>query len=98
MLIVIELKKFGLTLTSRDDGKEALAAFQPNLNKVTKNEIIEINFSGINTFSPSWADEFIMPIFKRFKDRLVLVDLSNLSVKATINLLEKINGIKFSAK
>ena len=96
--MIIELKKFGLTLTSRDDGKEAFAAFQPTLNNVAKNEIIEVNFSGINTFSPSWADEFITPIFKRFKNRLILVDLSNPSVKATINLLEKINGIKFSAK
>jgi len=96
--MIIQLKKFGLTLVSRDDGKEALAAFQPNLNNAAKDETIEIDFSGINTFSPSWADEFIMPIFKRFKNRLILSDLNNPSVKVTVNLLEKINGIKFLVK
>ncbi len=38
--MVIELKKFGLTLTSRDDGKEALAACQPDLNKWSEYEFM----------------------------------------------------------
>jgi len=94
----ISLKKFGSTLTSRDDGKEALAAFQSSLKSVSAQEEIEINFSGVNTFSPAWADEFLTPLFEFFQDRLVLMRTANLSVKATIDLLEKIHNIKFRVK
>ena len=94
--MIIELKKFGLTLTSRDDGREALAAFKPSLNNVSEHETIEIHFSGVNTFSPSWGDEFITPLFQIFGERLILVDMNNLSVQATINLLERIHKIEFN--
>ena len=96
--MIIELKKFGQTLTSRDEGREAFAAFTPTLNTVRENELVKIHFFGINTLSPSWADEFITPLLKRFNGRLTLVDVSNPSVKATIELLEKINGISFNVK
>lgn len=94
--MIIELKKFGQTLTSRDDGREALAAFKQTLSNVSENEMIKIDFSGVNTFSPSWGDEFVTPLYQLFKDRLVLARTSNLSVKATLNLLEKIHHIKFN--
>ena len=49
----IELKKFGTTLTSRQSGKEALAAFQPAIESVSEKENIVIDFTGVITFSPS---------------------------------------------
>lgn len=91
----IYLKKFGTTLTSRQDGKEALAAFQPVLNNVPDNENIEIDFEGVITFTPSWGDEFLTALQKRYKDRLILLPVKNLSVKMTVEFLEKVNKIKF---
>lgn len=91
----IYLKKFGTTLTSRQDGKEALAAFQPILNNVPDNENIEIDFEGVITFTPSWGDEFLTALQKRYKDRLILLPVKNLSVKMTVEFLEKVNKIKF---
>ncbi|MFA5020930.1 MAG: DUF4325 domain-containing protein [Patescibacteria group bacterium] len=93
--MTIQLKKFGVTLTSRPNGKESYNAYLPELRNVTPEEIIVIDFDGVNTFSPSWADEFITPIQKEFNDKLILKNTANLSVKATIELLEQINEIKF---
>jgi len=94
----IELNKFGTTLTSRDGGREALAAFQPSLSMINNDEVVEINFAGVNTFSPSWGDDFLTPLIKMFGQRLILVNTDNLSVKATLDLLESIHKFKFIRK
>jgi len=94
----IELKKFGTTLISRQAGKEALAAFQSILAQAKPDEILEIDFEGVITFSPSWGDEFFTPLLKIFGARLILVNAGNPSVQATLDLLEKIHGLKFNVK
>ena len=94
----IELKKFGTTLTSRQAGSEATKALQLTLREIKDNEIIEVDFEGVLTFSPSWGDEFLTPLLNRFGDHLVLLPSDNLSVQATIRLLEEINKRKFNAQ
>ncbi|KKP89263.1 MAG: hypothetical protein UR94_C0041G0006 [Parcubacteria group bacterium GW2011_GWA2_36_10] len=94
--MLIELKKFGVTLTSRDDGREAYSAMQPVLKSIKAGEEVEINFSGINTFSPSWGDEFITPLFKNFGDKLLLSHLENPSVKLTLDTIEIANKINLN--
>ncbi|OGZ24050.1 MAG: hypothetical protein A3A08_01410 [Candidatus Nealsonbacteria bacterium RIFCSPLOWO2_01_FULL_41_9] len=96
--MIIELKKFGTTLISRQSGREAFAAFQPALRGINSEENLEINFEGVLTFSPSWGDEFLTPLAKKFGSRLILVASDNLSVKATLEILEKIDGMKFMIK
>ena len=91
----IEPKKFGTTLMSRPAGQEALAAFQSILVQAKPDEILEIDFEGVITFSPSWGDEFLTPLRNQFGDRLVLSPSDNLSVKITIELLEKTQNKKF---
>ncbi len=92
----IALQKFGTTLISRQTGREAFSAFQPSLANVSKDENIEIDFNGVITFSPSWGDEFLTPLLKKYGDRLVLKNTQNLSVKATIEMLEQVNNKKFT--
>ncbi|MEK7158886.1 MAG: hypothetical protein AAB766_00080 [Patescibacteria group bacterium] len=96
--MIIELKKFGVTLTSRQLGKEAYAAFTPTLAQIKNNELIEIVFDGINTFSPSWGDEFLTPLQKKYGERLFLHPSDNLSVTTTIKLLEDIGQFKYQIK
>lgn len=91
----IKLNKFGTTLISRQLGREAQAAFLPSLKTISADEKIVIDFDGINTFSPSWGDEFISPLLKKFGERLVLKKTDNLSVIETIGLLEEIYKYKF---
>ena len=86
----IELIKFGATLTSRQAGREAYAALQPLLNNVLADEMIEMDFHGVVTFSPSWGDEVITPLRKSFGDRLQMAHTDNPSVIATLELLESI--------
>ena len=87
----IELKKFGTTLLSRQNGREAFAAFQSQIDTLGENENLELDFEGVITFSPSWGDEFLSPLLKKYNVRLILVNTDNPSVKATLELLEKIN-------
>ena len=94
----IELKKFGTTLISRQNGREAFAALQSQLTALNQDENLELDFEGVITFSPSWGDEFLSPLVRRYNSRLVLMNTRNPSVKATLELLEKINRIFFSIK
>jgi len=93
--MVIDIKKFGAILTSRQLGKEALAAFLPNFNNLPEEEKVYVNFSGVDVFSPSWGDEFLTPLHKRFGGRLILKKTSNASASASIEILEEANSIKF---
>ena len=87
----IELKKFGTTLISRQNGREAFAALQTQITNLGENENIELDFEDVITFSPSWGDEFLSPLIKQYGSRLILINTVNPSVKATLELLEEIN-------
>jgi len=94
--MVIELKKFGTTLLSRQTGREAFSALQPLLKDLKKNENLEIDFDGVLTFSPSWGDEFLTPLLNTYRERLILKNTVNPSVRATLEILEKTIGKNFS--
>lgn len=93
--MIIQLKNFGVTLVSRQSGREAWLAFAHQLKNIPPHEPIEIDFDGVNTFSPSWADEFLTPLFRFGGKRLKLKKSDNLSVQATIGLLAETSGMKF---
>ncbi|MBU2545462.1 STAS-like domain-containing protein [Patescibacteria group bacterium] len=93
--MIIKLEKFGTTLLSRQAGKEAALACQTLLRDIKNNEKIEVDFKGVSTFSPSWGDEFLTPLLNKYKDKLVLKITDNLSVIATIEMLETIHKKKF---
>jgi hypothetical protein len=94
----LQLEKFGKTLISRELGSEALKAFQPTLRELSKNEELEIDFSGVLTLSPSWADEFLSPLLNQLGDKLTLLPSDNLSVHATIRILQEVNKRSFKTK
>jgi len=87
----LQLEKFGRTLISRELGGEAFKAFQPTLRELSKNEELEIDFSGVLTLSPSWADEFLSPLLNQLDDKLLLLPSDNLSVQATLKILGEVN-------
>ncbi len=94
----IYLKKFGTTLISRQNGREAFAALQTQLSDLRKEDNLELDFEGVITFSPSWGDEFLTPLFKKYGERLIFSNTQNSSVIATLELLEQINRITFRIK
>ena len=87
--MIIQLKKFGITLVSRPSGKEAWLAFQPVLNGISKSEEIIVDFNDVVVLTPSWADEFLTPLYKRFNNRVKLNNTANPSVTATLAILTK---------
>ena len=94
----LQLIKFGKTLISRELGSEALKAFQPTLREFSKNEELEIDFSGVLTLSPSWADEFLSPLLNQLNDRFIILPSDNLSVLATLRILQEANKRSFNIK
>lgn len=96
--MIIELKKFGTTLISRQTGREAFLVFQSTLKDAVKDENIVIDFEGVLTFSPSWGDEFLTPLLNKYGNRLILKSTSNPSVEATLEILEKSSGKNFQVR
>lgn len=94
--MLIELKKFGEILTSRDDGREAYLALQPNLRDIDTKDKIIIDFNEVKVFTPSWGDEFLTPLFKKFGENLFLKNTENPSAKITLDILEETNKINFN--
>ena len=88
----IEVKKFGDFLVSRPAGREAYLAAQSSLlRNIGAEELIELDFEGIRVLTPSWADEFITPIKKNFKN-VLLLNTSNASVQVTLQTLEEFSN------
>jgi hypothetical protein len=88
--MTIFLRKFGTTLNGRQFGKESFAAFASSLRNIKNDEKIIVDFEGVVTFTPSWGDEFLGPLFNKFGKRLALKNTENPSVQATLKLLWKI--------
>ena len=78
--MIIELKKFGDILTSREAGKEALLAFSPTLKSLNENERITLDFQGVSVLTPSWADEFMRPILEKYGKKVLVINDTNPSV------------------
>ena len=94
----LKLEKFGTTLMTRELGSEAFKAFQPTLRELREDEELEIDFFGVLTLSSSWADEFLSPLLEQLGERLVLLPSDNLSVQATLKILEEANQRPFKIK
>lgn len=94
----LRLEKFGTTLLSRELGSEAFKAFQSTLRELSAREEIEVDFTGVFTLSPSWADEFLTPLLDHLGDRLVLLPSDNLSIEATLHILQEANKKQFTFK
>lgn len=86
--MLIELKKFGDILTSREAGREALSAFLPTLNAIDENEKITIDFQDVAVLTPSWADEFIRPILEKHYGKVSFINDTNPSVKAAMRFAD----------
>ena len=80
----IHLVKFGKVLISRPAGKEAFLAIRPTLDPNAG--VIEIDFSGIISFSPSWADEFFSGLKSMYRN-IEYLPTDNKSVIATLKIL-----------
>lgn len=92
--MIIEISKFGDKLVSRPSGREAFLAIESYMLKdLSEDETIEIDFSGVKALTPSWADEVITPVSKRFKN-VKLINTENETVQATLKTLREYSDLK----
>ncbi len=94
--MVIKLKQFGTMLMSRPSGREATLVLQSLLKDLKEKETIEINFEGVEVFSPGWGDEVLTPLLNTYGERLILKKSSNGSIAATLEIVEEQHGKKFN--
>ncbi|MDP2934088.1 MAG: DUF4325 domain-containing protein, partial [bacterium] len=87
----IKLKKFGQVLSSRPAGREAWLTAQAYILPKTKTAKIEIDFDGVLVLSPSWADEFITPLRKKYGKIISFLPNKNSTVKATLEIIGQKN-------
>ena len=86
----LKLQKFGAILTSRPAGREAwLSTRAYFLDEKKAGEKIEVDFSGVDVLSPSWADEFISPLISAYPGKVVLLPAGNPTVKASLEFIIK---------
>jgi hypothetical protein len=85
--MIIQVKKFGTTLISRPAGKEAYLAFQPSLKDISEREKVVVDFEGVEVLTPSWADEFLSPLIKRYNDKMSFRNVGNSSVIESLKIL-----------
>jgi len=81
-------------LISRPAGRKAFLVMKSSLIKgLNKNELIEIDFSGVDVLTPSWADETITELSEKFKN-IKLLNTTNESVQQTLKTLREYSGLK----
>lgn len=84
----IDISKFGTTLLSRPNGREAFLAARAYTIPKEGNEPIELDFSKIKVLTPSWADEFVSGLKEEFgAERIKIIEGENASVKTTFAVL-----------
>ena len=85
----LELKKFGNILSSRPAGRDAWLAAQAYLfDKLKPKEKIEVDFSGVSVLSPSWAEEFLTQLKKKYAKQVIFLPSDNPSVTASLEIIE----------
>jgi len=85
--MIIKMNKFGKVLISRPAGREAWLAYQSTLEECGNEDFIEVDFEGVEVLTPSWADEFLTPLFGSFKNRVGLKNTTNPSVIESLKIL-----------
>ena len=84
----IYLNKFGGTLSSRPSGREAFLVIESLIRGLPESEKVELDFSGVAVLTPSWADEVVTPLVKKYgRQRIAFEPSTNASVITTLEFL-----------
>jgi len=89
----IEVKKFGDMLISHPQGKEDFLVISSILKDSKNIKSIEVDFFGVKVLTPSWAEEVLFPLSKKFNN-IKLLNIENPSVQATLKTLREYSDLK----
>lgn len=84
------MKKFGVILNSRPDGREAALRLFQIVNGTEEKKVI-VDLDGVVVLTPSFADEFFTLINTRYtgKKEIEIVNANTPVVKSALKVLEK---------
>jgi len=86
--MIIQIKKFGDTLISRPEGRDAALVIRNNFLIKNNEDQVTLDFEGVKIMTPSWLDEILQEIFKTYaKDCVKYTNTSNSSVKASLDII-----------
>ncbi len=84
-MIRILMNKYGNLLNNRPSAKEAFLRMNQIINTEDKDTIIVLDFAGVEVLSPSYADEILTQLKKKYGKKRVEVENANAQVvKKTI--------------
>ena len=76
-------------LLSRPSGKEDAAIMLSSFKPKTKEELIELDFTGVQVVAPAWLDEVLTSLKEAYGERVVCLASDNLSLIESIKVLQK---------
>src|SRR4051794_5441566 len=98
--MTIQMSKFGTVLNARPAGRESFLAISPtlpplapagqpslDLNGSSDAETIDLDFSGVEVLTPSFAEEFIIGLLDRYPGRVRFRNTDNATVRTTLDFL-----------
>lgn len=86
--MIIQIKKFGDTLISRPEGRDAALVIRNQFLINNKEDLVTLDFEGVKIMTPSWLDEILQEIFKTYaKDHVTYENTKNSSVKASLEII-----------
>lgn len=89
--MILEMKKFGIVLNSRQAGREAILSVKQIVNGMSDNELI-FDFAGVEVLTPSFADELSLGIKEIYPNKTIKYQgyEGNLVVKDVLKKLQLI--------
>ena len=84
----ISVVKFGEFLMSRPAGREAAQIMVSSFAPPNESETIELDFAGVKAIGPSWLHEVVGGIRAAFKNKIIVHDCGNASVKESLKFVD----------
>ncbi len=95
--MILDMANFGNMLMSRTSGREDLLKAEAYIFSEIKDEEIILDFKNVKVLAPSWADEFITPLIKKYQ--LTYINTENPSVTASLQMvLDPVDVTKYEKK
>ena len=77
-------------LISRPAVKEAASIILSSFKPATEQELIELDFTGVDVIAPSWLDEVISTLDDVYKGRIKCLDSGNATLRESLKVIRSL--------
>ena len=86
--MILQLNKFGDSLSSRPAGREAALVCLAYEKQLRTETVIELDFSNVFIMTPSWLSEFVQTLQENGIEKITYLPSDNPSVLSSIQFIE----------